>query len=688
MPLKDGLTSLEQTIVQTLNGWGLDDALAGVIAERILSRSVFWAVALPSGETLALMRLYAPLVQRQEVFLGNVLLNDFLFKALPRAIRQAGLGRAELILNDLENAYILWQGSGNLTAARAAYQAEVLAALPDLYFGSEDTARGIHGEVRGMLTFYKCNIEPFPTFIVPQAYLGQLLKIVGDWLQTLVAENGAESLAKAARLPVEVAESWRINVILSLLSFFYCRDGAEMQSFFTFLEQAMADGRLPANQVKATFGLLPDDGFNKDIFNERKKGEVLNFEALSRAVEWLLHQVAQAVGENRLADFAPQLGQHKMLALTPEELAVYLLDGVQIGYLAAVTPEKPSPLAKNLACRFCGAHLAVVEEKNILGGSGTGNRFNQSLKGVAQRFCLRCALSSYLATRRLGMHFDGIFPVPKLYNIIFHYGRHDDWELEAMQRQIDYILPGVTKERKPLPDMLTEFAEIRRYVAEAHGVALPQAESEADFWDSWEAGWEVVAQMEKNVKAEVIPLGSEAYRLLVFILPQLRSGSKESAQKRFSHSRLAIYTLLGLLRKLCGCDGPYYFQSLPRLAPAGFEVNTFYVNGQPVQADAALRRYGAIANFARRVVKFQKGHSILVDWTVLAEQLEQDPLGVFSEVLRDSPIRGGDDLLKARYRRLSNEFVPGMAVVNSAEYLQLFNHLQQFQKEIQSIEEV
>jgi len=140
---------------------------------------------------------------------------------------------------------------------------------------------------------------------------------------------------------------------------------------------------------------------------------------------------------------------------------------------------------------------------------------------------------------------------------------------------------------------------------------------------------------------------------------------------------LAAFTLLALLRKLCGCDGPYYFQSVPTLALGGFDSNTFYVQGKAENADEMLRRYSAIVNFARRVVKWRQGHSLLADWILLAERLEEDPLGIFSDVLRDSPLRGGDDLWETRYRRLSNKFVKGMGVVDGVEYLKLMEQLRQ-----------
>jgi hypothetical protein len=595
--------------------------------------------------------------------------------------RRAGLGDAAPLLNDLENAYILWRGDGDLDALREAYREKVLAALPDLYFGEEDIECGIHGDMRGMLTFYKCNIEPFPTFIVPQAYLGRLLTVVGDWVRTVVGEKGDEALASAARLPLDVAASRRINVLLSLLAFFYCRDGREMQSFYTFLTQAIEDDRLPKEIIRAGFGLTDNQSFTKKLFNKRKSGETLDFEALAQAVEALLQMADTAIAEGTPDEVAPYLETEKMLPWETEMLVTRLLSNVQLGYQSA-NPTVEASAGRELACRFCGTDTAVIDEKNIVGGPGTGNRFNQSLKPDSERFCPRCALSSYLETKRLGMQFEGIFPIPKLYNVIFHYGDHADWELEAIQQQIDYVLAEVGSE-KETEDLWADLQRLRGKVARQHGAAV----SPIDYENWVPSALEVVHQMQQDVEAEVIPLGGGAYRLLVFILPQLRPGSREGlefVQQRFSHSRLAVYTLLGFLRQLCGCDGPYYFQSVPRLTPGGFDADTFYVRGEAERADEVLRRYGLITEFARRVVPYRQGHSQLADWILLAEKVERDPLAVFSDVLRKSPIRGGDTFQDFRYKRLSNEFVPGMSMVDGTEYLALFEHLRDVQGQIQS----
>jgi hypothetical protein len=127
MMTKKEQAHLMQTIEDLLRDWNLDaHVTAEEIARHVLGGSAYWFTDLPDGATLALVRLYSPVVQRREVFLGNVLLNDFLFKALPRAVERVGLGDAAPLPNDLENACILWHGDGDLDALREAYREEVI----------------------------------------------------------------------------------------------------------------------------------------------------------------------------------------------------------------------------------------------------------------------------------------------------------------------------------------------------------------------------------------------------------------------------------------------------------------------------------------------------------------------------------------------------------------------------------
>lgn len=683
---------LLQSIEQELKLRDLDTVVdAETIASRIAGGVAQWQIELPDGSLLHLLRLHAPLVQREEVFLGNVLLNEFLFKALPRAAETLEVGWCSQVANDLDNAYFLAYGALDMETLRNAWVREIHTRLPELYVGDQDVEAGIHGNVGTMLTFYKSNIDPFPVFAIPRALLPDLLQAIIPWLRRLVDEDGAEVLADADNIPTDVAASRRINVILSHLSFFFCRDGIEMQSFHRFITNGMEDGRLSPDLICKAFGVSSPDGLDKRTFN-RVKGsdDALDYTALRQAINTWLDTEEIRITEGEAKDVAPYLAG-KMLSLSPEDVVEQLVAGAQLGYLA-FAPSSNAAGTNAMACRFCGVNVAVITEKNIIGGLKSGGRFNQSMHRNADRFCVRCAVSSYLENKRLGMQFDsGGFPIPKLYNVVFHYGGHDDVGVAVLQQQIETVLDQA-QEGKDLTEIRQALADVRREVearmqpARTYDAPEDVEAAALAVLEEWDApALDVAAQMQTDIQTDVLPLGAGSYRLLVFVLPQLRPGTQESmdfVQQRFSHSRLAAFTLLALLRGICGCDGPYYFQSLPSLTADAVQPDTFYVRNQSVNASEVLRKYGVVINFARQVTIYQRGRSPLAAWILLAEQLLDDPLSVFSDVLRRSPLRAGDDFADFTYRRLSNTFVPGMSVVDSIEYLQLFEMLKKLQREV------
>jgi len=671
---------------ETLNNWGLANTVSGhTVASRVSDGAAYWEQAFPDGSHLAMIRLYSPVVRREEVFLGNVLLNDFLSKALMRAVEQGGLGRMALLANDLENYYYLYHGEAALDQIAERFRQEILDSLPDLYFGDEDPARGIYGDVGRMLTFYKSNIEPFPVFVVPRDLLPELLAKVSQRLRELVDD-----------------QETNINVILAILSFFYARDGTEMQSFYAFLSRAMNEGLLPADAMRRALALGPGEGLDKNVFTERKKSQLIDRVQLRDAIERFLGKVQQQIKEGCAETVAANLAS-KMPTLSPAQAASVLAQGVQLGFLTLWEIGGRVDADRRMPCRFCGADAAIIAEKNITGGFGAGRFYNQSakLRPFEEALCGRCGISSYLVIKLLGMHVARPqprakdFPVPKQFNIVFHYGHHDEAGAQRLAAMLDYLFERITsfqqrarEEKRPfsveyMREELTRWEKERQAAELCPAGEIPSAEEAfaaliAD--DTVAPGLETLGQMRTDVQAQVLPLGVGDYRLLAFILPQLQPGRDEAldfVQRRFSRSRLAAFTLLALLRKLCGCEGPYYFKSVPTLSPGGFDVNTFYVQGKAENADDAIRHFSAIGNFARRVVKWQEGHSLLADWILLAERLEEDALGTFSDVLRDSPLRSGDDLREARYRRLSNEFMKGMGVIDGTEYLKLIEQLKQ-----------
>ena len=665
-----------------------DDSKTEMLAQLITGGVSQWQETLPNGDTLTLLRLYSPVVDREEVFLGCVLFNDFLNKAVVDTAKTLSVQVAPVI-QDLENGFVLLLNQQfDVVAFAKEFRQMVEKRLPDLLLGHESLEQGIHGDTTQMLTFYKSNIEPFPVFILPCEQLPRMLKVVANWLRTLAGSDGPKRLADAAHIPLEVAERWRINVILSLLAFFFAKDGREMQSFHRFLSEAISDDRLPETEVKCAFGMNTTDEFEKTKFEAAKKNGVgVDFKSLEIAIAHWIQKVDVALNSGTVDAIATNLNQ-KMFSSNTSVLTDLILSGTQLG--TVLFDQNQTSLSTSLVCRFCGANAAEIPEKNILGGSKTGGRFNQSVRKADERFCLRCAVASYLENRRLGMLFDdGGFPIPKLYNIIFHYGRYQDWEVRAIQRQIDYIFHR--KERNiPTPQLLEELVEIRDQV-HAEVNASEVSDHYDNPWAALDAAEPVVRvsqavadACQRDVQADVLALGAGSEKLLVFVLPQLRPGSKDGldfVQRRFSQSRLTAFTLLAFLQQLTNGNGPWYFQSLPRLTPERMQENHFYIHNRPEPVERNLQRYSQLVDFAQQVVKYRDGHSQLADQIMLADQLRADPLGVFSDVLRDSPVRGGDDF-DMKYKRLSNDWetTKGLGVVNLDEYQEIYQNLHQTAK--------
>ena len=668
---------LAQSVGEVLTGWGLAGAAdAGEIAMLITGGTAHWETTLPDGRRLALVRLFAPVVQREEVFLGNVLFNDFLSKTLVRAVEGQGLGQMISVANDLENYYYLLLPTGQLDEVLQALRQEVTESLPDLYFADEDPTRGIYGDVKRMLGFYKSNVEPFPLFIIPARHKARLESVVREHLLHLLH-----------------SDDWLDNLttITALLAFFYSRDGREMQSPPYFLGQLVyQEGFASKERLHRALNVAPEgkELSGPDIkklllvkTNPRTRERLFAFDevALRELLLDLVGWLGKRVESEPEKWLTPYVGD-KYLAEDEEQFLVKLLAFAQLGYELApqVNVERDA-----LLCRVCGTLPATLEDKSILMGIATHRFHSQSAKQrseASEKICVRCALFSYLTVKLLGSTSVGQPQVPRQYNVIFHYGRHDEAETKEIAAKVDLILRLATQFRTT-GRIREELRQLERQQESQTARVAGDLLSTLD--DPYlETSCEVLGQMYGDVETEqhVLGLGYGGYRLMLFILPQLKWRGKEGhdfVQKRFSGSRIAAFTLLAFLRRLCGCDGPFYFQSLPTLAPGGFNRDTFYVRNRALSVREVLDRYAAITDFARRVVKYERGRSPLVEWILLAERLLDDPLSTFSDVLRDSPIRGGDDFADFKYRRLGREFVGGMGVFDSVEYLKLFEKLNQ-----------
>lgn len=677
-----------QTTDEALSRWELSDVVSGQNVARLVADGVvYWEQDLSDGSHLTLIRLFSPVVRREEVFLGNVLLNDFLSKVVIRVVERDSLGRIALLANDLESYYYLYQGRAVLDELAERFRQEVLANLPDLYFGDEDPVQGIHGKLHRMFTFEKSDFEPFPVYSVPHFLAGYLEQGVRRQIQRLLSEEDFDR---------------NVRKVMAALSFFYGRTSGglgDAQSFAMFLYRLVDVYKvLPAEKVADVFAI--QEVTKKEIKDKLDTGQYSKEDLRSLLGELLAYfQTEIERGRDEwLLGFIRK--DRKLIEITPDEFLSEVLTGAQMGHALLATPVS---VEGEVSCRLCGLRFPRVRDRFVTLGINVFRFHNESAKkpdrGDDPNTCAKCALSAYLLQRVVGSGLasvGGKLPqLPRLYNIIFHYGCHDEEGVRQLAATIDdlFDLIGSFRQRAQEEKRFFSVEYLREEIAQRSGERGAQKGFEqgeapspeeaftmliAD--DAVAPGLETLGQMRRDVQAQVLPLGLGHYRLLAFILPQLQAGRDEAldfVQRRFSKSRLAAFTLLALLRKLCGCDGPYYFQCVPTLAPGSFDANTFYVQGKAENANEALRRYSALVNFVRRVAKYRENHSLLADWILLAERLEEDPLGTFSDVLRDSPLRGGDDLRGAKYRRLSNQFVKGMGVIDGIEYLRLIERLKE-----------
>lgn len=683
-----------------------DAALVTEVAESILQQAVYWEKPLLNGERLLFVRLFSPVMMREEVFLGNVLFNAFLSQAFARAATQVG-GQAASVANDLENYYFLVRTSADLFALAEFFRAEVERSLPELFFGEPNSGMGIYGSIETMLDFDKANVEPFPIFIMPQAYVTRLEEAVRRSLLRKIEKSRMD------RNPTS---------IMANLAFFYSHDGAEMQSPYLFLIRlALRYGIVNDGKLWQALNLDPCEFVSDETAAKKAAEEALkqknNRTFSTTTLRKVLEKAVQDLGEkvdSEPDDWLMPYIRTKFLALPEQALLVELLAPVQLGSIIFPLSQK----ATSVPCRLCGAQIAEAEDKSILMGQNTHKFHNQSgkQKGVeGPKACLRCAICTYLMVKLLGSEAVGQPQVPKTYNLIFHYGKHSDAEVARLAQQMDWLWELVSRHR--------EVAAVRSEVAKAYNVLTQKAKEESDARKRAALEAELaqkqielqhaqaaVAQVEEDefamcpwmrdigaspvpsenpaldiignlqfsesrVERHVIGLGMGGYRMILFVLPQIRpprdAKAHDFAQSRFSNSWITVTAFLSFLHNLCGCDGPFYYQSLPTLTAETFQRETFYVRNYSIAAAQAQSRYAVVYELAWRLI-WKRGSEGFVKKVILAERLLANPLGELSAVMRDSPILGQRE---GGYKRLKTEYRPDWGAQDLTEYARFIQQL-------------
>ncbi len=682
------------------------------IADSVLRQAAYWEMPMQDGEKLLFVRFFSPVVQREEVFLGNVLFNAFLSKVFARAVAESESNEAELVANDLESYYFLVRTTFDTAQLADVFRSEVERSLPDLFFGEQNETRGIYGSLETMLDFTKANVEPFPVFIMPQSY--------EERLEVTARESLLHKIERSLldRNPTS---------IMANLAFFYSHDGTEMQSPYLLLGRlALRYGILDVDELRQALVLeddteLKDEASVKAIIEDslkQRKGRTFSpdilRELLGKAIVGLGDRIIEAPNDWRM----PYV-RSKFLAQDEKTLVAALLDGVSLGY-AAVSSSKGR---SNVSCRVCGTRSVEAEDKSILMGKDTNKFNNQSSKQKNKRSpkaCLRCAACTYLMVKLIGSEAVGQPQVPKTYNLIFHYGRHSDEEVDYLTRTIDLVWSLVRQRREveqirrdvneqirnlkaklereedernkqeleeELAEKTTELEKTEAGITKVEDdifAACPWLKDSNESPVPWEnSSLDALANIqmsETKVERHVLGLGLGGYRLILFVLPQIRApyNAKEHdfAQRRFSDSRVTVTALLSFLRELCGCDGPFYYQSLPTLTPDAFQRDTFYVRDEPISIGQARNEYEVVTQLAWKLV-WQRGSDGFVRKVILAEKLLQDPLGTLAGVMRDSAILGQS---KGSYRRLPGGYRQDWKAQDLTEYADFIRRLSKLQE--------
>lgn len=116
-------------------------------------------------------RVFNSVSQREEIFIGNVLFNDYISKLLLRTyeVKDKYYGQMELVYNDLENFYyVVKQDDFSLEELEADFKDFFADHLEELFFGDEDLMKGIYGDFKNLLLTRGYNYISLPFTILPK----------------------------------------------------------------------------------------------------------------------------------------------------------------------------------------------------------------------------------------------------------------------------------------------------------------------------------------------------------------------------------------------------------------------------------------------------------------------------------------------------------------------------------------
>ncbi len=690
-------TIIKEEIQRFLNENDLkEEVTSKQIVDAILAGSAYYEIRV-RNKKLILFKLFSPVTQREEVFIGSVLLNSFLSKNILLCCRKKDLGPVTLVANDIENFYYLWWTDKELEDLREAFLITLENNLEDLYFSDRNEEKGIYGEFSKLFEFHKNNIEAFPIFPIPKSFLGRLGKLARENLLKKIEEF--DFLTNPTKITAN-------------MSFFLSKAGNEFQSPYVLLEKMVSEYKetgLELDELKTALNI--DKKYNTtnqgDLVKDIKEslGKVkFSSERLRNFFKKIVHSYAE-LAEKDPDEWNMKYSQAKALNASPREVVMEIINQVQMGYLLVNRPKSEST---NTYCRCCGANSARLMENHIIMGEDVGKFHNQIVnKDVKNeiKICLKCCIQSFLMTKLVGNIAGSLAFVPQQGSMIFHYGRHSDEEVKAIaatlkkslelineRRDLRYSLAKLKKDQREIlsklenasaktkSDLEVQKNNIEKQLKETSEKAKRSENMLAKLMKgdlNIDNDPAVTLLTEANIEIDsaenyVFGVGLGNYRLMVFILPQIKYRVEKKAhnyiQERFSASRTNILIMLSFLRKLCGCDGPYYFMCLPSVVEGNFSTDAFYVRDKNYSAAEVMEYYEAFATFSNQVIKWEEDKNRrMVKRILLSEKVIEEPLTTISEVMRHSKIFSseGDDKYKVIYDSISQK-------PNVEEYYKIF----------------
>jgi len=684
---------------------GLSDIPVNEIAQKVLDNIVYWEMPVADGKKLILFRFFSPVIMRDEVFLGSVLLNSFISKQILFAVQENNLGTIATIANDLENYFYLWITDESIGLLKDIYVCQVEKNLPDLFFGEHDESKGIYGTFKNLMGFESNNYGSFPADPIPQAHCPLLWKA---GLQTLKNMSNVS----------DVDFQKNIDAVIASMAFYLSKDGTESQSQYKLLARTVTQYDIvnPAEVMQAfnfeDEGQCADEKkLTENIKNNLKQSK--NSNSVLYSTDKLRSLILKILTEyDHKAETDPEnwmmkFNRDKLLKFSSNELATTILENAQLGffYFDAL------PKETLINCRCCGRGGAILKDRQIIMGENVSRFHNQSVrfkqnKGT-DKICIVCSLQSYLATKLLSSIQVGAIAVPQLQNIVFHYGRHSDDEVKAIAKTLKQTYMSIRDRKSLKKDIWRVQERIEELNKKINDVKSEKKKNEykgdllmqekqreqlenqiKENFDGFDLPFEynpdvdpisdILYNTQLDVEAAenyVFGLGIGGYRLIAFILPEIRhinlKKSHDFAQKRFNNSKVSVLTLLSFLRKVCGCNGPYYFLTLPTLTEDAFSFNHFYVRNERFDTDYVLNYYELLTGIAKQVIKPNKGEIPIVKWMLLAERLNEDPMVTFSKIMRDSGFAGDEQ----KYKRLSIQINPILGGLDIIPYVKAYQKL-------------